>query len=387
MYRRYHDRLYRMICLKKGSSEAEDLTQRVFVKALEHADRFREQASPFTWLYRIAMNTIIDEYRQAEQRRQKQWLSPSLITKDFTAHVELSIDLSKALQTFGELDKEIITLRFFVDCTLEEIASIVGMRKSAVKNRLYRALGRLRSEWHDAERSKTMSISELIHMVNVLENPEDSATNQAVTDGIMDELKANIDRITANYKPLGNTIRIEIYPDLPTFHQQTSDVERPDWYVAKLDDDGSRIRMVSPLNPGPRHSYQSVIQAVVSLFATAIAIRMNHDQVHTLPLWLKGGIGHYESRYYGDSYAGHLRSALQKGSIPALTTLDGDWQDFVERNGHLYACSVVEFIVETYGYDKLRALILRPDAYNDIFECSLAEFETQWKNYLTRKYR
>ncbi|WP_340395330.1 sigma factor-like helix-turn-helix DNA-binding protein [Paenibacillus sp. FSL E2-0177] len=39
-----------------------------------------------------------------------------------------------------------ISLRFFVDCTLLEISKIVGMRESAVKKRLYRALEKLRSE-------------------------------------------------------------------------------------------------------------------------------------------------------------------------------------------------------------------------------------------------
>ncbi|WP_076124823.1 RNA polymerase sigma factor [Paenibacillus odorifer] len=39
-----------------------------------------------------------------------------------------------------------ISLRFFVDCTLSEISKIVGMRESAVKKRLYRALEKLRSE-------------------------------------------------------------------------------------------------------------------------------------------------------------------------------------------------------------------------------------------------
>ncbi|MEK4187112.1 MULTISPECIES: RNA polymerase sigma factor [Paenibacillus] len=39
-----------------------------------------------------------------------------------------------------------ISLRFFIDCTLLEISEIVGMRESAVKNRLYRALEKLRSE-------------------------------------------------------------------------------------------------------------------------------------------------------------------------------------------------------------------------------------------------
>ncbi|WP_433620434.1 RNA polymerase sigma factor [Paenibacillus cellulositrophicus] len=54
------------------------------------------------------------------------------------------MDIWAALKELDEVDQEIISLRFFVDCTLSEISKIVGMRESAVKNRLYRSLERLK---------------------------------------------------------------------------------------------------------------------------------------------------------------------------------------------------------------------------------------------------
>ncbi|OXM16126.1 RNA polymerase sigma factor [Paenibacillus herberti] len=380
----YFNRIHRIICIKKGPEDAEDLAQKVFVKALEHGDRFRNQSSSFTWLYRITMNTIIDELRrvQIHKRHEKFKLESSLISMDFTSNVEMRIDLSSALKRFNELDREIITLRFFVDCSFEEIASIVGMRKSAVKNRLYRALGKLRTELLNWGGSMPMSIGEWISLVNILEDENNVDWNRAVTDEIFNELKGNLDRITDHFGPLSQKISIEIYPDLEKFHAQTGKPNGPDWYIAMLGNDGSTIKMVSPLNPGPRHSHVSVIKAALSLFATAVAL----DRNKKIPQWLKSGIGHYEANQFWGDHRKEVKSDIEQGTIPRLTELDGDWGDFTDRKGHMYSYSLVEYIVATYGYVQLRALIRSPNAYVDIFGCSQTEFEGKWMNYLSLKY-
>lgn len=364
--------------------EAEDLAQKVFVKALEHESLFRNESSSFTWLYRITMNIIIDELRKGHIRKQMEQFSleSSLLTMDFTNHVEMKIDLSSALKRFNELDREIITLRFFIDCSFEEIASIVGMRKSAVKNRLYRALGKLRTELLDWGGAKPMSTGEWISLVNLLEDESNVARNRTVTEEIFGELKANLDRITDHFRPLSTKINIEIYPDLETFHTQTGKPNGPDWYIAMLSNDGKTIKMVSPLNPGPQHSYQSVTKAVLSLFATAVALQLNKN----IPQWLRSGIGHYEANHPWGDLRTEVRSDLEQGIIPKLAELNGDWGDFTDRKGHMYSFTIVEYIVAVYGYKALRALIQNSDAYTDIFACSETEFEHKWKDYLTLKY-
>ncbi|SDT48773.1 RNA polymerase sigma-70 factor, ECF subfamily [Paenibacillaceae bacterium GAS479] len=309
LYFQYFDRIHRIICLKKGSEDAEDLAHKVFVKALEHGPMFRNQCSPFTWLYRITMNTIIDEFRKVQNRKREENFSfeSALLSKDFTTNVEMRIDLSSALKNFNELDREIITLRFFIDCSFEEIASIVGMRKSAVKNRLYRALGRLRTELLDWGGCKPMSVGEWISLVNVLEDKDNAVGNRAVTEEIFNELKVNLDKITDHIGPLNKKISIEIYPDIDTFHAQTGKPNGPDWYIAMLANDGSTIKMVSPLNPGPLHSYQSVIKAALSLFATAVTLAINKE----IPLWLRAGIGHYEVNHAWGDLSKEVKSYLQ----------------------------------------------------------------------------
>jgi len=379
LYAQYFERIRRIISLKKGPEDAEDLAQKVFIKVLEHKNTFRNQSSVFTWLYRITMNTIIDELRRGENRKLNEIKVQEalLVSRDFTSNVEMRIDLSRALNRFNELDREIITLRFFIDCTLEEIASIVGMRKSAVKNRLYRALGKLRTEILDWGGSVPMSVSEWISLVNILEDKDSALSNKAASEELLNELINNLDKITEHFGPLKKKIVIEIYPDLSTFHEHTGKPDGPDWYVAMLSNDGSTIKIVSPLNPGPHHSFQSVTKAMLSLFASAIALEINRE----VPLWLKAGIGHYESNHCW----GNIEEDLNVGSIPKLSELNEDWGSFSERKGHFYSFHIVEYIVLTHGYEKLKAFIREPYAYTDIFGYSELEFEKRWSNYISQK--
>jgi len=61
----YHDRVYRFIASRvQRPSDAEDLTQHVFVKALEALPRYEPRGIPFGgWLFRLARNAIIDQIR------------------------------------------------------------------------------------------------------------------------------------------------------------------------------------------------------------------------------------------------------------------------------------------------------------------------------------
>ncbi|GAH71496.1 unnamed protein product, partial [marine sediment metagenome] len=66
LYEEHFDRIYRYVYLKVGNqAEAEDLTQEVFVKALEAIGSYKWRNLPFVaWLFRIAHNQVIDYLRK-----------------------------------------------------------------------------------------------------------------------------------------------------------------------------------------------------------------------------------------------------------------------------------------------------------------------------------
>ena len=122
------------------------------------------------------------------------------ISLDFAKYVEIRIDISSALKKLNELDQQIISLRFFVDCTLLEISKIIGMRESAVKNRLYRSLEKLRRELKEWGDIAIMSIQDMISIVNKSVTNDMNDSLKKVHHDLFNELKDNVERISLKYK-------------------------------------------------------------------------------------------------------------------------------------------------------------------------------------------
>ena len=69
IYKEYSKRLYLFIYGKcRNRDTAEDVLQTTFLKAIENIDRFRGDCSIYTWLCRIAMNTLYSEGKRFEQK-------------------------------------------------------------------------------------------------------------------------------------------------------------------------------------------------------------------------------------------------------------------------------------------------------------------------------
>ena len=159
------------------------------------------------------------------------------ISHDIARDVDIRLDISAALARLNELDQQIISLRFFVDCTLLEISKIIGMTESAVKNRLYRALNKLKKELKEWGDITIMSIKELISIVDKSEAPSKNASMNKVYHDLFEELKSNVERIITTYRHRhSQKIAIEIYPDLPTFQQAINELDAPNWFMGTYED-------------------------------------------------------------------------------------------------------------------------------------------------------
>ncbi len=67
--RRHQDRIFGfLVHIVRDSDEAADLAQETFVKAYKSLHRFRGHSSLYTWLYRIALNTYLNNLRKTKLR-------------------------------------------------------------------------------------------------------------------------------------------------------------------------------------------------------------------------------------------------------------------------------------------------------------------------------
>jgi RNA polymerase sigma-70 factor, ECF subfamily len=166
LFDRYYPRIARY-CLRRlpGREVAEDVTSEVFLHVAARLRSFPgESETDFRcWLFRIATNAIAAHRRQAA-RRGKLWRTAAEQGRfdrpaaEHPADAELDrLDwpaVREAIDELDERDQTIVTLRFFSDCSHEEIAQVVEASVAAVRTALCRALARLREKLGSLEPRK-----------------------------------------------------------------------------------------------------------------------------------------------------------------------------------------------------------------------------------------
>jgi RNA polymerase sigma factor (sigma-70 family) len=140
------------------AAEAEDAAQEAFVKVYRTLDRFRSGAPFRPWLLTVVANEARNRRRAAGRRlgltlrAAEQHGSQNAPPSPETAVVaeERRAELLGAVEGLREEDREVISLRYFLELSEAEAASVMGCARGTVKSRLSRAVGRLRAKMMEA---------------------------------------------------------------------------------------------------------------------------------------------------------------------------------------------------------------------------------------------
>jgi len=153
IYDRYEERIFAYIYRRIGDPNlAEDLTAQVFLKMLEAIRKGNAWHSSFSgWLYRIAHNLVIDQYRR---RGRATHVSiddaPTLSTApadEPAKAAERRLDaenLRKAINRLTDEQASVVSLRFLGGYSIAEVAAMLDKTEGAVKALQYRAVSNLR---------------------------------------------------------------------------------------------------------------------------------------------------------------------------------------------------------------------------------------------------
>lgn len=153
LYELYVDRIYNYVYYRTGNThDAEDLTARIFYRAIRHIGNYEDRGAPFAaWLYRIARNMVANWYRDDKSSR----LLP-LETADGRgdqlgpeAAIESMEDKDALLAAIRQLSpdrQELLILKFVERMPNAEIGQIMGRTEGAIKLLYYRTLRSLREE-------------------------------------------------------------------------------------------------------------------------------------------------------------------------------------------------------------------------------------------------
>lgn len=154
LYERYVTRIYNYIYYRTGNRyEAEDLTSRVFHRALRHIDRYDNRGIPFSaWLYRIAHNLVANWHRDNSRRKE-------VPLEDYTQHPhraqapEASVvdnqeleELLAVIRRLPAVRQQLLILKFVEGLSNAEVAVIMMRSEGAIKSLYHRTLMALRDE-------------------------------------------------------------------------------------------------------------------------------------------------------------------------------------------------------------------------------------------------
>lgn len=152
LYQRYVDRIYNYIYYRTGSvADTEDLTARVFFRALGNIHRYRDQGVPFSaWLYRIAHNLVANWYRDNSRRQELPLEDHTHLThRSELPEASLVVDQEKErllemIRTLPPERQQLLILKFVENLSNAEIAVIMRRSEGAIKSLYHRTLLALR---------------------------------------------------------------------------------------------------------------------------------------------------------------------------------------------------------------------------------------------------
>ncbi|MBL7661796.1 RNA polymerase sigma factor [bacterium] len=142
----FGDDIFRFCLHMLGNfQDAEDATQEVFEKVLRKHQTLDDSSKAKSWLLSIARNTCIDRMRW--WKRTHVFLSKQ--SAEDRVQPQLSEDALSVLacmQLLSQGQREVVTLRYFQDLSVEETSHVLGISPGTVKSQLARALESLRAK-------------------------------------------------------------------------------------------------------------------------------------------------------------------------------------------------------------------------------------------------
>ncbi|MBU0934720.1 MAG: hypothetical protein KKC64_03825 [Spirochaetes bacterium] len=169
-------------------------------------------------------------------------------------------------------------------------------------------------------------------------------------------------------------IGIIVYPSRKDLHRKTigfAGAFLPDWFIG--DNTKDWVLITSPANPGPSHSRESIEQAAVHEYVHVLTDRVNKG----LGYWLKEGIALYLAGQEPSpgSVSPHADITWEEYSKPSAL-------QFARVGGYSLAHTLVEYIIERFGWEAVVRLVPADASTEAILGLSSRALFDDWKAWL-----
>lgn len=150
LYRKYYEKAFSIARgVLMDSDEAADAVQEIFTQVYKHLGRFDQRSKFSTWLFRIAVNRSIQHSRSVKYK--KNWVELNeRVPENQPEDSVIEPRVQESLAKLAPQDRAILTLFYWEELSLNEIADSMGIAMNAAKTRLYRARERFRVQYEEA---------------------------------------------------------------------------------------------------------------------------------------------------------------------------------------------------------------------------------------------
>ena len=128
-----YEAVYRyVLSLCRNETEAQDITQDTFLKAMQAKNGFRGNSSVYTWLCAIAKNVWLDKMRKQNRLMpmREEALEDGKSLEEKIANEDTAIQVHKILHMIKEPYKEVFSLRVLDNCPLQRLQRYLGKQKA-----------------------------------------------------------------------------------------------------------------------------------------------------------------------------------------------------------------------------------------------------------------
>lgn len=197
--------------------------------------------------------------------------------------------------------------------------------------------------------------------------------DENVSQELLPPLEDLYEQLTKDFQhTYSGLISIEIYPNLTEFHKAIHAPFAPDWLVAEANP--HIVKGVSPSNPGPAHSHESMVSCYKVCLAHLFLMDSN-DHYKNAPYWLLQGVSLYK---------GNRHKKIQ-GQVPTMAQLDAIKDcaiNFDKINGFSISPLLVKFIDINWGWDTVLKLLENYSDFENIIGFTKEEFMSKFKKSL-----
>ena len=169
-------------------------------------------------------------------------------------------------------------------------------------------------------------------------------------DDLAEALEGCYERTTTDLgKAPSGKVKVNIYPDIQSFHNAMGRPNDPDWSVGEAKN--GALHMTSPLNPGPSRDYDGMLQVAVHEFVHIII-----NLFGSVPSYLHEGVACYEAGQNDyQSLSAFITRQWNENKVPSLSSLEKF--NSSSEGMYQYGPAFVDFIARCYGFDAVVALL------------------------------